>query len=391
MDSRFTPRSSHSDDGLAQNLPDPMFEPQPSYNFADSHSEETRSVHPTMGSPYAPNQNQQTFFNPVDGTRLVSRHTPPPPCGTDMMNSSFDPDFSFSANSHQLPHGSGVFGQPLNPVHMWHDQSTSGGGFGAGFPDANSMQQIVQNRRSAKQMYGQITPPDDSVDEFPEPKKATAESAVAEAAERAKTDKSERARNAANQRHAKTKRMRKDSEGSDPVDRDEEDGEGGDKKEKYREKNRLAAAKCRAKKKENIEDIEVKHRKLSAMNSSLKKQVQDLRGELTGLRTHALNHQDCNCQISRYNINQAKRVALGVDASSPSMGFLGGGGSMSFMRSPPGVPGMPSRSNYASPSNFAFASVTTPDDMGELQSQDGSPHFGEYMPTGFGGQAFSQR
>jgi hypothetical protein len=52
---------------------------------------------------------------------------------------------------------------------------------------------------------------------------------------------------------------------------------------------------------------------------------------------------------------------------------------------------MPSRSNYASPSNFAFASVTTPDDMGELQSQDGSPHFGEYMPTGFGGQAFSQR
>jgi len=316
----------------------------------------------------------------------------PPPRDADMLNSSFDPDFSFSENPNQLPHGNSGFGQPLNPVHMWHDQSTSGGGFGAGFPDANTMQQIVQHRRSAKQQYGQITPPDDSVDEFPEPKRATAESAVAEAAERAKTDKSERARNAANQRHAKTKRMRKDSEGSDPVDRDDEDGEGGDKKEKYREKNRLAAAKCRAKKKENIEDIEVKHRKLSAMNSSLKKQVQDLRGELTGLRTHALNHQDCNCQISRYNINQAKRVALGVDASSPSMGFLGGGGgSMAFMRSPPGI-GMPSRpSNYVSPSNFAFASVTTPDDMGELQSQDGSPHFGDYMPPGFGGQAFSQR
>lgn len=388
MDGRFTPHSAHSDDALAQNLSDPMFEPQPSYNFADSHNDEARGLHPTMGSPYAPNQNQQNFFNPVDGTRLVFRHSPPPPCDIDKMNSSFDPDFSFSENSNQLPR---VFGQPLNPMHMWPDQSTSGGGFGAGFPDANSMQQIVQDRRSVNQHFGQITPPDDSVDEFPEPKKATAESAVAEAAERAKTDKSERARNAANQRHAKTKRMRMDSEGSDPVDRDEEDGEGGDKKEKYREKNRLAAAKCRAKKKENIEDIEVKHRKLSAMNSSLKKQVQDLRGELTGLRTHALNHQDCNCQISRYNINQAKRVALGVDAPSPSMGFLGGGGSMSFMRSPPGVGGMPSRSNYASPSSFAFASVTTPDDMGELQSQDGSPHFGDYMPQGFGGQAFSQR
>ena len=307
-----------------------------------------------------------------------------------MMNSSFDPDFSFSENSNHLPRGDGIFGQPLNPVGMWHDQNT-GGGFGAGFPDANTMQQIVHNRTSAKQQFGQITPPDDSVDSFTDSKKATAESAVADAAERAKSDKSERARNAANQRHAKTKRMRKDSEGSDLVDRHEEDGEGGDKKEKYREKNRLAAAKCRAKKKENIEDIEVKHRKLSAMNSSLKKQVQDLRGELTGLRTHALNHQDCNCQISRYNINQAKRVALGVDAPSPSMGFLGGGGSMTYMRSPPGMGGMPSRSNYASPSNFAFASVTTPDDMGEMQSQDGSPHFGDFMQSGFGGQPFPQR
>jgi len=307
-----------------------------------------------------------------------------------MTDSSFDPDFSFLENLHQLPQGNGVFGQPLKPAHMWHDQGTSGGGFGAGFPNANTMQQIVQNRRNARQMYGQITPPDDSVNEFLDPKKATAESAVTEAAERAKTDKSERARNAANQRHAKTKRMRKDSEERDPVDRDE-DGMGGDKKEKYRQKNRLAAAKCREKKKESIEDIEVKHRKLSAMNSYLKNQVQDLRGELTGLRSHALNHQDCNCQVLRYNINQAKRVALGVDAPSPSMGFLGGGGSMSFMRSPPGVPGMPSRSNYASPSNLASASVTTPDDMGELQSQDGRPHFGEYMPKGSGGQAFSQR
>jgi len=79
MDGRFTPHSAHSDDALAQNLPDPMFEPQSSYNFADSHSEETRGLQPTMGSPYAPNQNQQTFFNPVDGTRLVFTKFATPP------------------------------------------------------------------------------------------------------------------------------------------------------------------------------------------------------------------------------------------------------------------------------------------------------------------------
>jgi hypothetical protein len=254
------------------------------------------------------------------------------------------------------------------------------------------MQQIVQSRRTTNQQFGQITPPDDSNNEFGESKNAIAEAVVMDAAERAKADKSERARNAANQRHAKAKKMRKDSEGSIPVDIHDAEGNVDHKKEKYREKNKLAAARCRAKKKENIGDIEAKHRKLSAMNLSLKKQVQDLRGELTGLRTHALNHQDCNCQISRYNINQAKRVALEAEAPSPSMGFNGIGG-LSYMLSPPGLGGMgrtPSPSNFNSPSNFAFASVTMPDDMGGMQSQEHSPHFGDYMQTGFVGQSFLQ-
>ena len=69
MDDRFSPRSAHSDDALAQTLHDPMFEPQPSFNFAESHNEEPRPLQPSMGSPNAPNQNQQTFFNPVNGTR----------------------------------------------------------------------------------------------------------------------------------------------------------------------------------------------------------------------------------------------------------------------------------------------------------------------------------
>ena len=231
------------------------------------------------------------------------------------------------------------------------------------------------------------------MNKFGESKSATVAAVVTDATERAKWDKSERARNAANQRHAKAKKMRKDSGSSVPVDSDDTEGETGDKKEKYREKNRLAAAKCRAKKKENIEDIEVKQRKLSAMNSSLKKQMQDLRGELTGLRTHALNHQDCNCQISRYNINQAKRVALGAEAPSPNMGLGGIGGSLSYMRSPPALGSLSritSQSKFNSPSNFAFASVTTPDDLGGMQSQDHSPHFGDYMQTGYGGQSFSQ-
>jgi hypothetical protein len=198
------------------------------------------------------------------------------------------------------------------------------------------MEQILQNCRSSKKQFGQTTTPNETTSKRGPAKARSAEAAVTEAAKRITTDMSERARNAANQRHAKTKKMRKEGRGSNPVDNDDGEGDAGGKKEKYREKNRLAAAKCRAKKKENIEDIEVKHRKLSALNSSLRKQIQDLRGELMGLRTHALDHQDCNCQISRYNINRAKRVALGVEAPSTSMGFHGDGGFMQYLQSPPG-------------------------------------------------------
>lgn len=304
--------------------------------------------------------------------------------------SSFDPSFHFTGSANDFTPQPTDFGQQLDSSSLWQDQSASGpDALGVAFSQPGAMQQIVQSRAGTKQQFGQITPPDDTMTDFVPSKQTPAQSAVAQAAAKAGTDKSERARNAANQRHAKKKMLRTDSHGSNPVDSDVE-GEGGDKKEKYREKNRLAAAKCRAKKKENIEDIEVKHRKLSAMNSALKKQVQDLRGELTGLRTHALNHQDCSCPINRYNINQAKRVAMGADNNSPSMGLDGGGRSFPFMQSPPGM-GMPSRANsFCNPSGFAFASVSTPDNMGGMQSQDGSPHFGDYMPSGFGNQGFSQ-
>jgi hypothetical protein len=70
MHNQFSPRGAHSDDDtLAQTLHDPMFEPQPIFNFAESYNEEPRPLQPSKDSPNAPDLNQQTFFNPVNGTR----------------------------------------------------------------------------------------------------------------------------------------------------------------------------------------------------------------------------------------------------------------------------------------------------------------------------------
>ncbi|EMC98379.1 hypothetical protein BAUCODRAFT_43157, partial [Baudoinia panamericana UAMH 10762] len=62
------------------------------------------------------------------------------------------------------------------------------------------------------------------------------------------------------------------------------------KREQYREKNRLAAAKCRAKKKENVDVLEKQHRELNAQNTALRFQERQLRDELSHLRTMALHH-----------------------------------------------------------------------------------------------------
>jgi hypothetical protein len=58
-----------------------------------------------------------------------------------------------------------------------------------------------------------------------------------------------------------------------------------------RKQNRLAAAKCRARKRSNVEKISEKSRKLSAISCALRQQIQILQDELSILRTYALDHQ----------------------------------------------------------------------------------------------------
>jgi hypothetical protein len=58
-----------------------------------------------------------------------------------------------------------------------------------------------------------------------------------------------------------------------------------------REQNRLAAAKCRARKRSNVERIGEKSHEMSAISCALRQQIQILQDELSILRTYALDHQ----------------------------------------------------------------------------------------------------
>ena len=67
-----------------------------------------------------------------------------------------------------------------------------------------------------------------------------------------------------------------------------------------REQNRLPTAKCRARKRSNVERISEKSREMSAISCALRQQIQILQDELSILRTYALDYQWCNCGMARY-------------------------------------------------------------------------------------------
>ncbi|KAI5368095.1 Putative basic-leucine zipper domain-containing protein [Septoria linicola] len=244
---------------------------------------------------------------------------------------------------------------------------------------------ILDGRQSSvSQHYGQITPPDDT------PPKDVAEKSqqprTASRAEPILSAKSERARNAANQRHAKAKKARKDSARSSKTEsvEDDEAEEGDGKREKYREKNRLAAAKCRAKKKTHTEDLEESARHITATNSRLRAEERELRDLFSSLRHQALAHdptQGCQCSsIHMYNNHKAQEAArsaamglvgaiapsqgiaspsIGSDASgvnSPRFASQSGSRAQSFSNSGPRYTSQQSRTQSGS-GQFAYASA----------------------------------
>jgi hypothetical protein len=131
------------------------------------------------------------------------------------------------------------------------------------------------------------------------------------------SDSTCRARYAANQRHQKARKLRQEARKSSS---DINSSTGSDnnttqtltkaeeKKRNLREKNKVAAAKCRQRQRKQAETIRAKGSRLSETNAQLKSYVQELRGELNALRSLALGHGECDERLARYNQVQAERV-----------------------------------------------------------------------------------
>lgn len=294
--------SQREGDLSASVVHDPAFEPHSTFTFDEpSNEEEIRNMKRNITS--------------INMMGDVSSHSPFDPMSVQtsgapgQVHQQFQPDFVSPFLFDQADVSS--------ESPSWQNVQTLPGNL-----RIMSMQEDILRGRngSATHRFGQITPPNDTPKASASANQTPASTAPPDVS--GSIAKSERARNAANQRHAKAKKARKDSvRKAETPEGDEE--EVDDKREKYREKNRLAAAKCRAKKKVNTEDLEQSAREATARNNQLRAEERHLRDMFSSLRDQALAHdptQGCNCSaIHSYNMHQAQKAVRGA-----ALGFHGG-------------------------------------------------------------------
>ena len=158
--------------------------------------------------------------------------------------------------------------------------------------------------------HGQLTPPDDlspKTEEAPDHfKQGTSERSNGEKS----TKRGSNANSASTRRRSRpssskeeapastTKRSRKGRRSTKAASNAGEPEEDV-KRERFLERNRVAASKCRQKKKEWTESLEDDERQQKALNSYLTRYVTQLKEELLFLKSECLKHSDCDCVAIR--------------------------------------------------------------------------------------------
>ena len=181
---------------------------------------------------------------------------------------------------------------------------------------------LTEKATQYRQKHGQITPPDDLSPKSVGPSGSFPDN---DSMENERHDRAHSAKRGGTKRRAKTaargdggqspsKRSRKGGKSS--KQEESNDSEGEVKREKFLERNRIAASKCRQKKKEWTSNLETRARELTAERAHLTAYVASLKEELLYLKGECLKHTDCNCTRIREYL--AHTVAM-MSPSSPTL------------------------------------------------------------------------
>ncbi|MCJ1407531.1 hypothetical protein MMC19_001602 [Ptychographa xylographoides] len=175
-----------------------------------------------------------------------------------------------------------------------------------------------QNPRRPRIEFGQVTPPDDQLPsnldyQQIQPGHHTHPVESSDLPHVTASGKRKRSSNASGEIGKSPKRARKSSTraklsapaANQPETLTQEDH----KRSKFLERNRVAASKCRQKKKEWTSNLEVRARELQASKNELAMMVSSLKGEVIWLKGEMLKHTGCGCdQIREYLCHSAENI-----------------------------------------------------------------------------------
>ncbi|KAF5668121.1 transcription factor atf21 [Fusarium heterosporum] len=121
------------------------------------------------------------------------------------------------------------------------------------------------------------------------------------------------------------RRVSKEPSLKEEDDEDEDDAgpEGSEKRDKFLKRNRIAASKCRQKKKEWVSNLEDTRYSLEHENNALHKQYNGLVDELSTIKNQLMQHASCNdANIDQWLDNEAKKFVQRITSQSnpPALG-----------------------------------------------------------------------
>lgn len=163
--------------------------------------------------------------------------------------------------------------------------------------NAGNKRGSIDDQRSYRVKYGQVTPPSDTLPASDPPLvQSSIEIPEVPTKRRRGTDAS----------RASTQPSGRGSISVEPT------SPGDGKQEKTRARNRLAASKCRLKKKEQNSQLETRFKEEQRKRERLVKEVDSLRTELVSAKSALLAHSECgHSRIKEYIQDEANRLTTG--------------------------------------------------------------------------------
>ena len=248
----------------------------------------------------------------------------------------FSPATSPARDSSKQDFG-GYFSNAMNDGPLFFDQND--GDMFNHYPQPSPLQSFPPSNFStvnAKVVHGQVTPPSDNspvtpkrvVENEPSPVSLDEPAAATQPIRKKRGSQPSQSSPASTQnapKRRKTSAPRKVSMSS--MSGGEGEGEEKDeKRSKFLERNRVAASKCRQKKKEWTANLEQKARDLQSNKTQLSILVNSLREEVLYLKGEVLKHDSCNCTALR---NYMSRSVSQISGESPANAKLQPGAGVS--------------------------------------------------------------